>query len=400
MTRQLPWLPLALGMAATATPWLTTAPWVSAAASACALGTWLWTWRAGLARSAADAAADETSRSGDLPALRAALVDATTQLATELRDARSETEHSLVLVRDAVRTLGESFHGLEQDSRQQSGFMREVVDALSSGLGGMREDLRTPTATEKVTIANLVKSTTELMRKFVEMSVVSSKHNMDSVSMIDEMTDQMDRIFSLLSNIRGIADQTNLLALNAAIEAARAGDAGRGFAVVADEVRNLSRTSNTFNEQIRVNVEQARDAIDRTRASVGLAASQDVSLMIAGKSDIDVMMKTLEEFEAFLVDRVDNTRVVSEQISERVADAVRSLQFEDIVRQVTEYANKKLAHAEGMAAALSGFLEQLDRRDPVAVANDVQRTITHFRDNQPRNPAGQRDMSSGDVELF
>lgn len=79
---------------------------------------------------------------------------------------------------------------------------------------------------------------------------------------------------------------------------------------------------------------------------------------------------------------------------------MRSLQFEDIVRQVTEYANKKLAHAEGMASALSGFLEQMDRRDPAAVANDVQRTIAHFRENQPRNPAGQRDMSSGDVELF
>src|SRR5699024_5694714 len=61
-----------------------------------------------------------------------------------------------------------------------------------------------------------------------------------AASSTQTLTDESNRIGTLMQEIQGIADQTNLLALNAAIEAARAGEHGRGFAVVAEEVRALS----------------------------------------------------------------------------------------------------------------------------------------------------------------
>lgn len=64
------------------------------------------------------------------------------------------------------------------------------------------------------------------------------------------LSNKIDKIYSITNIINEIADQTNLLALNAAIESARAGEVGNGFAVVADEIRQLADQSKTASKNI------------------------------------------------------------------------------------------------------------------------------------------------------
>ncbi|MEH6944957.1 methyl-accepting chemotaxis protein [Bacillus sp. JJ722] len=63
----------------------------------------------------------------------------------------------------------------------------------------------------------------------------------NSVEQVKVLSEENQKISSLVSLISSIADQTNLLSLNASIEAARAGEHGKGFAVVAGEVGKLSK---------------------------------------------------------------------------------------------------------------------------------------------------------------
>jgi methyl-accepting chemotaxis protein len=218
--------------------------------------------------------------------------------------------------------------------------------------------------------------------------------------MIDEMASQMNRIFDLLEDVKGIADQTNLLALNAAIEAARAGDAGRGFAVVADEVRKLSLNSTQFNEQIRTLVESAQSTINTTRDLVGKSASQDLNVLLSHKSSIDGMMTHLSQLESSLGGLIEQTTGITGQIAERTSTAVRALQFEDIARQVAEHAEAKLGHIRQVAnSSIEALAASRGDRRREALASACAAAST-LRDFAPSKPATQASMDEGDVELF
>lgn len=79
-------------------------------------------------------------------------------------------------------------------------------------------------------------------------------------TIVSGLSEDSNRIGTVVKMISGVANQTNLLALNATIEAARAGEVGKGFAVVASEVKNLANQTGEATLRITGDIKAVQEA--------------------------------------------------------------------------------------------------------------------------------------------
>ena len=303
------------------------------------------------------------------------------------------------LVNDAVATLQQSFHGLNDLSMSQQQLVVSMIEKSHQEYSDGEEGF---------SFGQFAEETDRVLRFFVDHVVETSADSMQMVEQIDDMAAQMDKAEALLNDVKAIADQTNLLALNAAIEAARAGEAGRGFAVVAEEVRALSQRSDRFNDEIRDVIHGSRSNIDSARQTVSRLASKDMSFAIHSKSKVDQMMEQVGRMNQETEQRLGEVSSIVDGINRGVGDAVRSLQFEDIVNQLSSYTERHLDRLNGLFDELDRGLQQLKpvAGDPVACREQVAglrlqlARLQAQQEEQDHKPVEQQTMSEGDVELF
>jgi methyl-accepting chemotaxis protein len=331
----------------------------------------------------------------------AALLKTTANL---LQDQINALDTQLTQIRriqtNAISGLVDSFKGLEQQAKNQEALTMDLVEKISV-LAASNSDQH-----------GFAQEAAKLVQGFIDSITDANESNTELVYKLNQIDTQFASVYKLLNEIDGISQQTNLLALNAAIEAARAGDVGRGFAVVADEVRSLSQRSTQFSDEIRDRFEQVKNTVTQAGQIVGKMASRDINLSLSSKDKLSQMIREVDDSNEFIAGQLQKATAISEHISQKVALAVQSLQFEDMSNQLIGLMQKRLTLLNDSANALSTGAADNDQPSFA----QLQSRITYIKDQLRDNHASslqtlkdntfveksvqQHDLNNGTIELF
>jgi methyl-accepting chemotaxis protein len=273
-------------------------------------------------------------------------VEAATLVDVQFHTIRESITQAYKIIAEATSRLTGNLSGLKDQTAGQMEMLRQLVDQLvnAANAGAQHEQVE---GTQK--FAKVTETIVDDLVAF--MGDVKHAGN-ETASSFGKMEELMSTIVKILNSVNAITKQTDLLALNAAIEAARAGEAGRGFAVVADEVRNLAKKSNQFSSQISKLLADIEMFMERVGTSIRQVSNLDMSVADRSRSYMRNMWDDLESLNAAAASQSSNITEVSQQIHKYVLEAIISLQFDDLVRQLLEQVSQRSALLESYMLTL------------------------------------------------
>jgi methyl-accepting chemotaxis protein len=281
-------------------------------------------------------------------------------------------ERARALVGDAVAKLLATFTGL-----------RNVVDHQHEVLLSITDSLRQNGKGEGFTGATI-----QLVHEFVEQVVRVSHESMRIIDQLHATGVHVDRIVEHADKIDDLARETRFIAINARIETHRAGESGRTFKVVAEEVKRLAKASSDLSVHIRREVSEAHASLQLTHRTAAGLAGHDMSTAIESRGAIVGAIEKLAEVNS----TVQETLIA---VGQMVDDAVRALQFEDMVNQLLTDTLQRLRRLSSMTKDMlaegspqSGSVPQLE------LLSQELRGLSHVAS------VSQASVDHGSVELF
>ncbi|HKU41349.1 MAG TPA: methyl-accepting chemotaxis protein [Polyangiales bacterium] len=306
----------------------------------------------------------------------AALRDFESAMRATTTQIRQDLERARTVVRDATARLDRSFRTLHEATSAHRDALQSVASAILDAEGS--------------TAGGFAASSEALLRQFVDEIVRVSRDSMRMIEQLNELSTKVDSINNCTDAIDGLARETRFIAFNARIETHRAGEAGRTFKVVADEVKRLANASATLSNQIRQSVSACQTELQAARKTATGLASHDMSRAIDSHRGLASAVGKLDSVNRDL-DRMLET------IGVNVSEAVRALQFEDMVSQILSATISRVDKLGELSVQALSVMERGHNGDRVAPLQEIVHSLRALGD---RLAVQQQSMEHGSVELF
>jgi methyl-accepting chemotaxis protein len=164
-----------------------------------------------------------------------------------------------------------------------------------------------------------------------------------------------------------------------------------------------------LNDQIRKQAEKARLTVEQVRHIVSETASKDMEHAVSSQTKVSSMLGDLESMNGGISDKLGDLSGMITDIERSVSNAVRSLQFEDIVRQLVEQVINHLQNLNRFSREISTFLDE-NKANPAATEDEYKERVEEFRQTihaqRQKIESGRMSrvntvsMDEGEIELF
>ena len=280
------------------------------------------------------------------------LVQNTSTTASQMSVAAEEQERTIASQATSINEISSTINEMAQSSSQVGKSAEEVAGQWGEVIHVTEEGNRA------------------LQKGVEEMHLIKERAGGIAQNILN-LSEQIQKISSIVHTVANIAEQTNMLALNAGIEAARAGEHGRGFAVVATEVRKLADQSQKAASQIGAIIQEIQTATHTTI----LAVEEGTKGVETGVSQVLQAGETLQSVTSTIqrtVGTVQEITMATRQQAigvDQVSEAMRNI---DQGMKETVVATRQTNTAASQLVTLGQSLQELVKKFQTTNGNDFK----------------------------
>ena len=267
-------------------------------------------------------------------------------------------KNSARLSRESADELSENIektYHLSESQKLKTDMAVQIMGQMQIRSQGLYENsMRASELAEKADAESM--SSTQVINMVLHMFQSFASYIEESVTVVENLVDDCDKMSSITEVINQLTEQTNLLALNSAIEAARAGASGRFSAVVADEVRSLANRTRVSANDIMHNIKdvqlKAKSTAEMMSKQKGEVRKGVEQANVAGEA-LKIIADSVHEINEY---NKTNAGYSSEQ-SELVNEVKTST---DLIAELVNQVLQGNHDIEGSASKISQIAQQLN----------------------------------------